>query len=98
MGKKESQFQRSLIEKIEERLPGCMILKNDPTYIQGIPDLLVLHNEKWAALECKRNSDAASRPNQEHFINKMNQMSYASFVYPENEKEVLDAIQSALQP
>lgn len=98
MGKKESQFQRSLIEKIEKRLPGCMILKNDPTYIQGIPDLLILHNERWAALECKKDKSASARPNQEHFINKMNDMSYASFVYPENEKEVLDAIQSALQP
>lgn len=54
MGKKESEFQGSLIKKIKQRFPGCLVLKNDPTYIQGIPDLLILHNDKWAALECKK--------------------------------------------
>lgn len=97
MGKKESDFQSEFIKKIKERLPGCVVLKNDPTYVQGIPDWLVLHNGKWAALECKRSSKEKPRPNQPYYIDKMNKMSYASFVYPENEEEVLDEIQSALQ-
>ena len=97
MGKKESEFQGSLIKKIKQRFPGCLVLKNDPTYIQGIPDLLILHNDKWAALECKKSKKEKTRPNQPYYIEKMNGMSYASFVYPENEEEVLDEIQSALQ-
>lgn len=97
MGKKESDFQGRLIKKIKEKLPGCMVLKNDPTYIQGIPDLLILHNDKWAALECKKSDQAKVRPNQPYYINKMNNMSYASFIYPENEEEVLNEVQSALQ-
>lgn len=97
MGKKESEFQGSLIKKIKQRFPGCLVLKNDPTYIQGIPDLLILHNDKWAALECKKSKKEKTRPNQPYYVEKMNGMSYASFIYPENEEEVLDEIQSALQ-
>lgn len=98
MGKKERDFQGALIKKIKLKFPGCMVLKNDSTYIQGIPDLLILHNDKWAALECKKSSKATTRPNQEYYVDKMNGMSYASFIYPENEEEVLNDIQSALQP
>ena len=98
MGKKESEFQGNLIKKLKERFPGCMVLKNDPTYIQGIPDLLILHNDKWAALECKKSEKEKTRPNQPYYVEKMNGMSYASFIYPENEEEVLNEIQSTLQP
>ena len=98
MSKKESTFQGNLIKKIKAQFPECIVLKNDPTYIQGIPDLLILNNDKWAALECKKSESASARPNQNYYINKMNGMSWASFVYPENEEEVLNEIQSALQP
>lgn len=98
MGKKESNFQKDLIKKLKTMFPTSIVLKNDPTYIQGIPDLLILHNDKWAALECKRSQDASARPNQSYYVDKMNNMSYAAFIYPENETEVLNEIQSALQP
>lgn len=97
MGKKESDFQKDFIKKIKDTFPGCMVLKNDPTYIQGVPDLLVLYKDRWAALECKKSKSAQARPNQPYYVEKMNNMSYASFVYPENEEEVLNEIQSALQ-
>ena len=45
---RESKFQKDLIDEIEELFPGCIIMKNDPTYIQGIPDLIVLYKNKWA--------------------------------------------------
>ena len=52
----ENKFQANLIKELKERFPGCIVMKNDPTYIQGIPDLLVLHKDKWASLECKAES------------------------------------------
>ena len=94
--KKESSFQKGLINKIEELFPDCIIMKNDPNYIQGIPDLLILHGGKWASLECKKSAKASHQPNQDYYISKMNGMSYARFVSPENEEEVLSELQQAL--
>ena len=85
----ESKFQSQLIRKNKNEFPGCMVLKNDPTYLQGVPDLTVFCGNKWAALEVKNRANASHRPNQNYYVDKMNRMSYATFVYPENEKEVL---------
>lgn len=93
----ERNFQADLIKKIKKRFDGCIVLKNDPEYIQGIPDLLILHNDKWAALECKKTSKAKHQPNQDYYVSKMDEMSYASFISPENEEEVLDELQHAFR-
>ena len=95
MSKRENEFQAKLISEIRERFPGCLVLKNDPNYIQGIPDLTVLYGTKWAALECKQHRNAKHRPNQDYYVDKMNEMSYSSFVYPENEEEVLYGLEQA---
>ena len=94
--KKESQFQKELIVKLKDRMPECMVIKQDPNYIQGIPDLLILNGENWAALEVKRSKSASVRPNQKYYVDKMNDMSKAKFISPENEEEVLDEIQRSL--
>lgn len=96
--KRENRFQAELINELKERFPGCMVLKNDPNYIQGIPDLLVLHNDKWASLECKKSANASARPNQPYYVEKMNEMSFSSFIYPENKEEVLRGLQQAFEP
>ncbi len=88
--KKESQFQSDLIKEIKGRFPGCIVMKNDANYIQGIPDLLVLFENKWASLECKRSEKEKHRPNQDYYVEKMNNMSFSAFVYPENKEEVLN--------
>ena len=87
---KENQFQGKLISEIKERFPGCLVLKNDPNYIQGIPDLLVLHKDKWALLECKKSSSESHRPNQDYYVEKANEMSFSRFIFPENKEEVLN--------
>ena len=93
---RESQFQAQLIKKLNKMLPGIIILKNDPNYIQGIPDLILLYKNRWAALEVKRGAIASVRPNQAHYIRTMHAMSYAAFIYPENESEILSEIQQSL--
>lgn len=93
----ESKFQSGLIDDLKERFPGCMVLKNDANYIQGIPDLLVLYRDKWASLECKKSSRATKQPNQEYYVGQMNEMSFSRFIYPENKEEVLDELQHAFQ-
>lgn len=91
---KENEFQAKLIKELKELFPECIVVKNDPNYIQGFPDLTIYYGSTWVALECKRSSSASKRPNQEYYINRLNEMSAAFFVYPENKKEVLDAIQN----
>lgn len=100
MAIRESKFQRKLIEELEDMFPGCIVMKNDPTYIQGIPDLTILYFDRWAMLEVKRSEREAmhARSNQDFYISKADDMSYASFIYPENKEEVLDELQQALQP
>lgn len=90
---KESKFQSKLIRELKIEFPGCIVLKNNPDYIQGIPDLLILYKDHWAALECKKHKDAHHQPNQDYYISKMDGMSFARFIYPENKEEILDELQ-----
>lgn len=85
---RESKFQAKLIKDIKERLPDCIVLKNDPTYLQGIPDLTVFNNDKWATLEVKKSANASHQPNQDYYVEMMDHMSFSRFVYPENRDEV----------
>lgn len=94
----ESVFQAKLIKRLHKEYPGCIVLKNDPNYIQGIPDLIVLFEDKWAALEVKRANNSISQANQDWYVDTMNQMSFAAFVHPENVEEVLDALQQTFRP
>ena len=94
----EKHFQGKLIKEIKQRLNGCIVLKTDPNYIQGLPDLLVLYKKRWAALEVKKSSTASHRPNQDYYIQLMNKMSFARFISPEVKEEVLDELCKALQP
>lgn len=86
----ESKFQSKLIKEIKKEFPGCMVLKNDPTYIQGVPDLLVLYKDKWASLEVKKSATAKHQPNQDYYVDKMNEMSHSAFIFPENKDQVLN--------
>ena len=93
----ERNYQAELIKKIKTIFPGSMVLKNDPDYIQGFPDLTILYKDRWAVLECKREKKASHQPNQDYYIDKLGEMSFAAFIYPENEEEVLNALQRSLE-
>lgn len=88
----ENKFQAKLIQDIKQMLPGCIVMKNDSSYIQGIPDLLVLHKDKWASLECKKSANAKKQPNQEYYVKRMDEMSFARFISPENKEDVLNEL------
>lgn len=92
MSKIESEYQKRLKKKIKSRYPGCYILKNDPGCIQGIPDLLILYGNNWAMLEVKKNATAKHQPNQDIHVERLNNMSYAAFIFPENEEEILNEL------
>lgn len=93
MPKRENKYQADVIKKIKERLPNCIVMKNDPNYIQGIPDLTILYKDRWATLEVKKSAKEPHQPNQDYYVDSMNQMSFSSFIYPEIEEEVLNELQ-----
>lgn len=98
MPKLERDFQSKLIKEIKMMFPGCIVMKNDSSYIQGIPDLLILYKDKWASLEVKKSSRAKKRPNQEYYVRQMNEMSFSSFICPENKEEVLNELYKTFKP
>lgn len=93
MGDLERDFQKDVIKELKGRFPECIILKNDPSYKQGIPDLIILYEDRWATLECKRNKNSIHQPNQDYYVDLMDKMSFSSFLYPENRQEVLDDLE-----
>lgn len=94
----ENQYQAKLIKKLKTMFPGCEIIKNDVLYKQGFPDLLILWNKFWAILEVKISNRADRQPNQDYYVNRLDGMSFAAYISPENEKEVLCALQQAFKP
>ena len=94
----ESKFQSKLIRQLKEKYPGSVVFKTDPRQIQGFRDLIILHGKHWGALEYKRSEDAKHQPNQDYWVNRLNKMSFASFIFPKNKEEVLRGLQSTLEP
>lgn len=93
--KLERDYQSDLIKKLKKLFPGCLVLKNDSGYLQGILDLSVFYKDRWAMLEVKASADAPEQPNQRHYVELLDKMSFAAFIYPENEGEVLEALQQS---
>jgi hypothetical protein len=93
----ERKYQRELIKRIRARFPSCVVMKNDASEMQGVPDILILYNNTWAMLEVKMSDVSDRQPNQEHYVRTFNNMSFAAFINPDNEEEVLDDLQSAFR-
>lgn len=93
----ENEFKTKLSDELKKIFPGCFVFHTDPNEIQGFPDLIILYENKWAALEGKKYARASRRPNQEYYISVLNDMSFAAFIYPENKEEVLYDLQQAFR-
>lgn len=98
----EKDFQRKVIARLKKMFPGCHIVKQDAGFTQGIPDLLILYNNKWAMLEVKVSEavylkDSGKRPNQPYWVDHFNQMSFARFIFPENMEEVLNELEQTFR-
>ncbi len=89
----ESDFQSNLKHKLKKIFPGCIVFKTPANLIQGFPDLLILYGKHWACLECKKSRNSSKRPNQNFWVEVLNGMSFARFIFPENEREVLHELE-----
>ena len=88
----ERDYQKKLVKTLKDIFPGCIVVKNDAQLKQGIPDLLVLYKDKWVALEVKQSETSSHRPNQDRYVERMTNMSYAAFIYPENEEKIFSEL------
>lgn len=95
---RESEFQADLKKELRNTFEGCIVVKLDPTYKQGIPDLLILYGNRWASLECKKSAKAKRRPNQKLYVDRMDQMSFSRFIFPENKEEVINELRQYFEP
>jgi hypothetical protein len=93
----EKKFEKDFIDRLKEEFPGCEIIKGNSAMRQGVPDRLLLWEDHWAFLEFKREEGSDREENQEYYIEKFNDMSYASFVEPSNADEVISEIQQAFR-
>lgn len=94
---KENAFQKKIIKRIKSGFPKSIILKNDSTYIQGIPDLLILNKSKWAMIEIKKHNKSIFQPNQEYYLDLFNKMSFARMISQDNYEEVIKDVEQFLQ-
>lgn len=97
MAGKENKFQADLVKEIKKRFPGAIVLKNDANYLQGIPDLTILWNKRWAMLECKKSSREIHQPNQDLYIQMADNLGFGRFIYPENKEAVLDEMERSFK-
>lgn len=97
MAKRETTFQAALKKELKKMFPGCLVTKLDSGDIQGIPDLLILYGPHWAILECKRHAGAPHQPNQDYYVDLLDEMSFSRFIYPENKEDVLDELYEAFR-
>ena len=95
MARLESDYKPRLHKRIERMFPGIVIIINDEQTFQGIPDTLLLYGNMWAMLEVKKSRNARRRPNQPYWVEFFDRMSFAAFICPENEEEVLHDLQQA---
>lgn len=103
MPRREREYQPGLIKRIERLFKQET---DEPVYVrkidiqQGWPDLLILAPCFWALLEVKRDKPTCTddfEPNQEWWIEEFDNMSFSACIYPENEKEVLHALQQTFR-
>ena len=98
MSKLERDFQKNLIKEIKERIPNAIVKKNDPKYIQGIPDISIDVRPYSFHLECKKSANAPYQPNQEYYLQAYNDNGgWARTIYPENKGAILDEMEQSLR-
>lgn len=102
MARREREYQPGLIKRIERlfKQEGETAYVRKVDFQQGWPDLLILAPDFWALLEVKKREPRYEddwEPNQEWWIEEFDGMSFSACIYPENEQEVLHALQQAFR-
>lgn len=78
----EADFQRQVIQFLKKH--GCFVMKTTPGpgVPKGTADILFCKEGFYGWLECKQAKNSKHQPGQDQFISKMDEWSYAKFVWP----------------
>lgn len=101
MPKLEADYKPGLMKRIARRFSHYGEVRfqhNNPNApeSQGIPDLTVYIGPMWVLLEVKRSEKSKKRPNQDYWIEYYGRTTFTAFICPENEEEVLNALERSL--
>lgn len=101
MAQLERDYKPELMARIKNRFSSFGEVRfqhNDPNApaSQGIPDLTVFIGPTWSLLETKRSAKSKKRPNQDWWIDFWSRTTFCSVIFPENEEEVLNALERSL--
>lgn len=96
---REGSYKTYLTKEIYKRFPNrCIVVRLDSALLQGVPDMGILFEGGfWCFLEAKSSANADRQPNQEFYVQKLNDMCFAAFIFPENEEAVLDELQEEFE-
>lgn len=80
---READFQRDLISFL--RAKGCFVIKHQagPGVPAGCPDLSAYKEGFYLFIEVKLRKNSKHQPGQDALIRKLNEWSYARFLWPE---------------
>lgn len=95
--KTEGEYKTDSLKRLQGvlmmRYGRCLIMKNDPTFKQGMPDQIVIVEPFHVFLEYKRSKSESHRPNQDYYVNLFNkQGGYAAFIYPDIEQQIFQEV------
>ncbi len=96
---REGRYKTQLTGRIEKRFGSrCLVVRLDAGLRQGVPDMLLLFEGGfWAALEGKTSETSPHQPNQPYYVDLMDKLSFAAFIYPENEEAVLNELEQEFE-
>lgn len=95
----EGAYKTGLTKRLGLRFGSrCLVVRLDANLMQGIPDMLLLFEGGfWAALEGKTSAKARMQPNQPYYVDLMDKLCFAAFIYPGNEEAVLNELQQEFE-
>lgn len=96
--KHENKYQERLMSHLRNDIfnsygNDVKIFKSSSYAPQGWPDITIIHKSgRWAFLEAKKSQNEPHQPNQDWYVDLLDNWGFAAFIYPENENEVIDEL------
>lgn len=85
----KKQFINDFKGEMQQLGIDCEVYQNK-SQRRSTLDTIFLGPGCWAMLEFKEDEKSPHQPNQDYYVEKLNNMCYATFVYPQNANKVME--------